>query len=181
MLDVSKDDIEHYAHQQKLEWVQDESNTDERFTRNFLRQSVIPIIKDRFPKMEVNIVSSARRIETDYAMLSQFANSQLEAWCNEFGGLDLSFITSKLLDERLFWLRHFFQRKNISLPHAQLESIEDMFTGGDDKQPEFTCVHGRILRHQNSIYLLPLDQPVVLSLLIVGEAVKRPFDEICIL
>ena len=177
-LSVSKANIEAYAYQEKLEWIQDESNVDERFTRNFLRHSVMPLLKRRFPKMERNIASSAQRIETDYSMLSRFAYRQLEEWCNDFGGLKLSFIAEKTLDERLFWLRQFLQYNELSLPHAQLESIEQMLSGGEDRQPEFKLKNGRIMRHQDTIYLLPLDEVVKTASLTAGEALKRPFDEI---
>jgi tRNA(Ile)-lysidine synthase len=178
LLDVSKVSIESYANQEKLEWIQDDSNGDERFTRNFLRQRVVPILKKRFSKMEQNIASSAQRIDIDYFMLSQFAEHQLVTWCNEYGGLNLSFIRDKSLQERLFWLRHFLQAKNVSLPHIQLENIDNMLAGGKDRHPEFQLKNGRIMRHQNTMYLLPLDQSVKLGPLVSGEVLKRAFDEI---
>jgi len=52
------------------------------------------------------------------------------------------------------------------------------FASGKDKQPEFVFSTGRLMRHQNVIYLLPLDQVVVLAPLSSGEILKRPFDEI---
>ncbi|MBJ7538411.1 tRNA lysidine(34) synthetase TilS [Marinomonas sp. C1424] len=180
LLDVSKQQIEDYARQQQLDWIQDESNSDERFTRNFLRQSVVPILKPRFPKMEQNIASSAQRIATDYAMLFTFASQQLAEWTNASGGLDLACIADKALDERLFWLRYFLQGKGISLPHVQLESIVEMFAGGEDRQPEFVFATGRIMRHQNALYLLPAEQAVILAPLVSGEVLKRSFDEICL-
>jgi tRNA(Ile)-lysidine synthase len=177
-LDVSKADLEHYAKQQQLEWIHDESNVDERFTRNFLRHSIVPVLKERFPKLESNIASSAQRIKTDYAMLDQFARRQLEDWCDDFGGLDLSVLVRKARDERLFWFRQFLQIHNVSLPHSQLESIESMFSGGEDRHPEFRLLNGRLLRHRNSIYLLPLDREVVFSPLIENTLLKRSFDSI---
>lgn len=180
LLTASKNDIEDYARQHQLEWIHDESNTDEHFTRNFLRHSVVPILKERFPKMERNIVSSAQRIATDYVMLSLFAQQQLSAWCNDFGGLVLSNIADKPVEERLFWWRHFLQDKGVSLPQAQLESIDAMFFSAEDKQPEFEFSYGRIMRHQNAVYLLPPDEVVKLAALFSGETLLRPFDEICV-
>ncbi|NVK72849.1 MAG: tRNA lysidine(34) synthetase TilS [Oceanospirillaceae bacterium] len=179
-LTVSKQNIKDYAELHNLEWIQDESNMDERFTRNFLRRSVLPILKKRFPKMEHNIVSSAQRIATDYAMLSKFAQQQLESWCNEFGGLDLSYIVDKPFDERLFWWRHFLQANGVSLTQSQLENVEMMFSGADDKQPTFEFSHGRIMRHHNVVYLLPLDEPVKLASLVSGEVLQRPFDSLSV-
>jgi tRNA(Ile)-lysidine synthase len=180
LLAASKNDIEDYAQLHQLEWIHDESNIDEHFTRNFLRQSVVPGLKKRFPKMEQNILSSTRRIATDYTMLSRFAQQQLTAWCNEFGGLDLSYINDKPMDERLFWWRHLLQGKGVSLTQSQLESVEAMFSAAEDKQPEFEFPGGRIMRHQNAVYLLPPDNAVKLSVLVSGEMLQRPFDSICV-
>ncbi|WP_417561394.1 tRNA lysidine(34) synthetase TilS [Marinomonas sp.] len=176
LLSVSKQDIEGYAIQYKLDWIHDESNFDERFTRNFLRRRIVPALKERFPRMEQNMVSSADRIATDYAMLSQFAQQQLSVWCNPFGGLELSNILDKPLNERLFWWRHFLQTKNVSLTQSQLESVEVMFSGAEDKQPEFEFANGRIMRHQNSAYLLPPDDVVKFAVLVDDVTIFRSFD-----
>ncbi|ETI58402.1 tRNA lysidine(34) synthetase TilS [Marinomonas profundimaris] len=180
LLEVSKETIEGYAQRKQLKWIQDESNNDERFTRNFLRQRVMPVLKERFPKMEQSIASSAQRIATDYNMLATFANQQLTHWCNESGGFELSFIENKARDERLFWLRHFLQREHVSLSHAQLESVNSMFAGGEDRHPEFVFSNGRILRHQNAIYLLPLDKTPMLAPLVSGVMLKRAFDDVTV-
>ncbi|NLQ18196.1 tRNA lysidine(34) synthetase TilS [Marinomonas sp. M1K-6] len=176
LLMASKADIEVYAKQHQLVWIEDESNHDERFSRNFLRHRVVPVLTARFPAMERNIVSSSQRMATDYAMLSQFAQQQLAVWCNAFGGLDLSYIANKPVDERLFWWRHFLQANGVSLTQAQLESVEAMFSAAQDKQPEFVFSHGRIMRHQNAIYLLPPDEGVILATLMSGVRVTRSFD-----
>lgn len=177
-LKVSKEDIETYAYQHQLAHINDESNEDERFTRNFLRQSVVPILKERFPKMEQNITSSAERIATDYEMLSKFAYRQLAAWSNEFGGLDLSCIADKPFEERVFWWRYFLQDNDVSLSQSQLESVEAMFSSAEDKQPQFEFPFGRIRRHQNAVYVLPLDKKIKLAELHSGDIFERSFDHI---
>lgn len=180
LLTASKDDILRYAHHQQLEWVDDESNLDEAFTRNFLRQSVVPVLKRRFAQMERNIASSAQRVAVDYLMLSQFANQQLTQWCDAFGGLKLSYLADKNLDERLFWWRYFLDSHGVSLPHAQLESIEAMFSSAEDKQPACILTNLRLQRHQNTVYVLPIEQEVAVGVLTVGESMVRPFDEVCV-
>jgi tRNA(Ile)-lysidine synthase len=181
LLSVPKNAIEDYAQRHQLVWIQDESNLDERFTRNFLRQRVIPILQERFPKMEQSIVSSSQRIATDYAMLSQFAEQQLVAWCNAFGGLDLSYLISKSTDERLFWWRYFLLGKGVSLPQAQLDNVDAMFFSHEDKQPAFIFPFGRLMRHQNVVYLLPEEEEVTVSPLLSGVPLLRPFDEVCVI
>lgn len=180
LLGLSKADIEHYAHQQKLEWIQDESNDDMRFTRNFLRNQVLPVLSSRFPHLEKSIASTAQRIATDYAMLEQFSAQQLDVWCNESGGFPLSYLNDKPLDERLFWLRQFLQTKHISLPQSQLESVNAMMLGAEDKQPELDSLRGRICRHKNVMYVLPSDQPAKIGHLKDGEVFERAFDSLVV-
>lgn len=175
-LTASKKHIEDYAQQHGLVWIHDESNIDERFTRNFLRQSVVPVLQERFSNLEQSITSCTQRIAMDYAMLDQFAQQQLAVWCNEFGGLNLSYLSKKTTDERLFWWRYFLLGHAVSLTQSQLESVDMMFSSAEDKQPEFTFLHGRIMRHQNAVYLLPIDEEVKLARLVSDEILIRPFD-----
>ncbi|MFT2097084.1 tRNA lysidine(34) synthetase TilS [Marinomonas sp. 2405UD66-6] len=175
-LSLSKVDIEHYAKHHELQWIVDESNVDESFSRNFIRHSLVPKAQQRFPNMESNIVSTAKRVETDYAILSRFAQRQLALWCNEFGGLALHDIADLPTEERQFWLREFLARSDISVPHAQLKNLDATFFSAEDKQPEMQLAKHRLLRHQNRLYLLPLDQTVVLGKLQEGQKLVRAFD-----
>ena len=49
LLDTPRAAIVAYARHHGLEWIEDESNTDEALTRNFVRRSVGPILEQRFP------------------------------------------------------------------------------------------------------------------------------------
>ncbi|HEY6822099.1 MAG TPA: tRNA lysidine(34) synthetase TilS, partial [Burkholderiales bacterium] len=60
LLDVPRAAILAYARAQGLEWVEDESNTDESLTRNFLRRSVGPLLASRFPRWQEALARAAR-------------------------------------------------------------------------------------------------------------------------
>ena len=49
LLDATRAEIEAYARQRRLEWVEDESNADERRPRNRLRRSVMPLLRELQP------------------------------------------------------------------------------------------------------------------------------------
>lgn len=177
-LGASKADIEAYAEMHKLQWIEDESNTDRQFTRNYLRYSVVPNLQQRFPSLESNITSTAQRLQTDYSMLAKFSNQQLSSWSDDFGGLELSHLAELPLDEKAFWIRQFLAKSDLSLPHAQLVSITNMFFGDRDRQPEQALQNKRLLRHQGILYLLPQDHPVVFGSLTNGEWLSRSFDKV---
>ncbi|MFI8619813.1 tRNA lysidine(34) synthetase TilS [Marinomonas sp. NPDC078689] len=169
-----------YAKEHGLYWVEDESNDDERFTRNFIRHRILPTLEIRFPKMEQSIGLTAQRVATDYSMLAEFSAKQLVDWCDAFGGLILQHLTAMPEEKRLFWLRHFLQEKRVSLTHTQLESVAAMVFGEDHKQPEFCFASGRIMRHQGVVYVLPKERPVQLGELISGVPLTRDFDQLLV-
>lgn len=52
LLGCSRDELEAYAKAEDLVWVEDESNQDTAFDRNFLRKDVLPLLKQRWPGFE---------------------------------------------------------------------------------------------------------------------------------
>ncbi|PVF11150.1 tRNA lysidine(34) synthetase TilS, partial [Yersinia pestis] len=49
LLAFSREILENYAQAQQLQWIEDDSNQDDRFDRNFLRLNVLPILNQRWP------------------------------------------------------------------------------------------------------------------------------------
>ena len=54
LLDVDRAELKHYAEQQGLDWIEDESNALEDFDRNYLRQKVMPLLHSRWPGYRKN-------------------------------------------------------------------------------------------------------------------------------
>ena len=52
ILNSTREEIDEYVLANNFEYVVDESNSSEEYSRNFLRLNVIPKIKERFPEME---------------------------------------------------------------------------------------------------------------------------------
>ncbi len=49
LLGVSRDDLRDWAERQRLQWLEDPSNLDTRFDRNYLRLEVLPALRARWP------------------------------------------------------------------------------------------------------------------------------------
>ena len=60
LLELSRKKIQAYAREQRLEWIDDESNADESFTRNFVRRRLGPLLEERFPRWRENLARAAR-------------------------------------------------------------------------------------------------------------------------
>ncbi len=86
LLNATRRDIERYAQQQQLQWVEDESNTDTRFDRNFLRQNVLPVLSQRWPSFAQAASRSARLCAKQEQLLKELLLPELEASLTEFQG-----------------------------------------------------------------------------------------------
>ncbi len=79
LLNVSRADITATARERGLTWIEDESNSDTVFTRNFLRHEIVPLLAARFPHYRASLARAARHASEADAMLEALAKIDL-AW-----------------------------------------------------------------------------------------------------
>lgn len=79
LLAVSRDAIRDYAATRRLRWVEDESNDDPRFARNFLRSEVLPALERRFPGCRSALARAADRLREADGLLQTLAHDDLQA------------------------------------------------------------------------------------------------------
>jgi tRNA(Ile)-lysidine synthase len=73
LLDCARADIEAYAGETGLSWVDDESNTDTSLTRNFLRHEALVALNQRFPAAETSLAQAARHFGEAAGLLDDLA------------------------------------------------------------------------------------------------------------
>lgn len=77
LLDVARTDIEGYARLHGLKWIEDESNSDIRYKRNFLRHQIIPEFSAGFPGYRVAVARSIANLAEASALLDIMADEDL--------------------------------------------------------------------------------------------------------
>ena len=77
LLSYSRSELEKYAHDHHLKWIEDDSNADTKFNRNYLRHAIFPILKKRFPKVMENFSRSARLMAEQEKVISEIAKADL--------------------------------------------------------------------------------------------------------
>jgi len=78
LLNASRMDIEKYAKQQKLKWIEDESNQNIDFDRNFVRSKVLPKLKNRFNHIIKVISRSSSHLSEAQNLLDDLAKLDLK-------------------------------------------------------------------------------------------------------
>lgn len=77
LLDVSRAELARYATEHGLNWIEDPSNQDRRFSRNYLRHQVFPALTERWPQATANMARSARHLREAQGLLDELAHIDL--------------------------------------------------------------------------------------------------------
>lgn len=78
LLNQSRSEIESYAKQHKLKWIEDESNQNTDFDRNFIRSKVLPILKNKFNHIIKVISRSSAHLAEAQNLLDDLAKLDLK-------------------------------------------------------------------------------------------------------
>ena len=77
LLGFARADLEAYAQQYGLRWVEDDSNADTCFDRNFLRHQVMPQLAQRWPRYRGNFTRNAQVAKDAQQSLDYFLEREL--------------------------------------------------------------------------------------------------------
>lgn len=86
-LNLSKASLEQAMYQKSLTWIEDESNQDRRFERNFIRHEVLPLLESRRPSVLQDLQNAARRSAEYVEFIRQ--------WCAQNQSVFLSKVYAK--------------------------------------------------------------------------------------
>lgn len=132
LLAIRRDDIESHARARGLAWVDDDSNADSRFDRNFLRNEVLPLLRSRFPGYRETLVRASRNLADDLVLAADLA-------ALDMGGTDCATVSVELLrrlsDPRaLNVLRQLFSRRNLPMPQRTM--LEEALRQSREARPD---------------------------------------------
>lgn len=77
LLDVPRSQLEAYARDQGLSWIEDPSNTQTDFSRNYLRHEVFPVLTGRWPQAAASMARSAAHCAEAQGLLDELAQQDL--------------------------------------------------------------------------------------------------------
>lgn len=123
LLDISRAELLDYARQHSLQWVEDESNADDTYPRNFLRHRVLPLLEERFPACRATLARSARHFAEADTLLDALAEQDAQG---AFDGATLDAARLAELDAMraknlLRWFLH--QRGALMPENSRLEEM----------------------------------------------------------
>ncbi|MFA7242352.1 MAG: tRNA lysidine(34) synthetase TilS [Sulfuricellaceae bacterium] len=117
MLDVPRGVIVAYAGKHGLSWVEDESNRDVAFDRNFLRRDLLPVLEQRFPAYRETFARSARHFAEAAGLLDDLAALDADGAIHE-NRLDVAALRRLSPARARNLLRYYLDGQRMPMPSA---------------------------------------------------------------
>ena len=179
LLGISRAELEQYAKQHQLAWVEDESNLNQQFDRNFIRHTILPAWQLQYPAIKQSLARSATHLAEANALLDILAAQDAEACIKQQQAITqlflppLQILTQSRIHNVLRW---WLAQNHIRMPStSQLEQIGlQLFEAKSDAAIKIKVVAD----HENSSKELTLRRYQDSAYLVTNAVANVQFDMI---
>jgi len=154
LLDLSREQIESLAAQLQLQWIEDDSNDQTLFDRNYLRHTVLPLLEARWPTYRHRVHHLIGLIEPPQSAVAFDLDRELQHRLSHDNGLKLvqldALAPAQLLSLLHAWLLAIGQQVPST---TRLQEIVAAVIGAQaDAMPEVRLGQGTVRRHGLALY-----------------------------
>jgi tRNA(Ile)-lysidine synthase len=156
LLGVPESDIRDYAESREVSWIDDPSNVDTRFDRNFLRREIMPKLASRWPAVSNRLRRSAELVGEASELLNDLADIDLEA-CGGRNCLDIDVLINLSQPRQRNLLRRAVRLCGLPPPPATrlYQAINELIPARTDAQPLVSWPGGEMRRYRDHLYIMP--------------------------
>ena len=155
LLHYSRREILDYAAAYDLRWIEDESNADDSYPRNFLRHRVLPLLEERFPAYRNTLARSAQHFAEAGVLLDDLARLDA-AQAIHADTLAVAALQALSLPRAKNLLRYFLHSSGAPMPQTvQLDDMLQQLCCA--RQDAAVCIaYGdwQVRRYQGRVYVL---------------------------
>lgn len=155
LLDATREEILAYAKGRDLKWVEDESNQDVAFQRNFLRHEVLPVIARRFPAYRATLARAAGHLAEAAQLLDELAAADAAGHL-ERGSLAVAALRRLAPARGRNLLRYFLALQGVMMPSAERlqEALRQAVTAKQDARVRVELGAFTLRRHAGRLHLV---------------------------
>lgn len=154
LLNFTREQLYSYAQHQELSWVDDESNRDLRFKRNFLRQQVIPLLQQKWPALINNLAQTASHCAEAQSNLTDLAFMDYGDLKTHSNRLFLPALRNLSRARQINVLRVWFKNNALRFPSvAVVGQLLQLIQARVDAKPCVKWADYIIRRHADHLYL----------------------------
>lgn len=155
LLEVSRAELSQWLQARGGRWVEDDSNLDERFDRNYLRHRIVPLLQARWPAASKTAARSAAHLGEARELLQALAEIDA-AQVIEDGVVQIAALQALDVARQRNLLRHWIASQGLTMPDAvHLERIRvELPAARVDAQPIVRWEGGEVRRFRQRLHAL---------------------------
>lgn len=163
LLGCRRGELEQYAQQNRQVWVEDPTNRDLRFSRNYLRHEVVPRLVSHWPQATASLARAAEHMAETQTLLDELAQQDLAAMVDEpnpwawlgLPQLPLAALRSLSEARQRNLLRHWLSSWTALPDTAHWAGWQTLRDAAPEATPEWRLAQGILVRAEGWIWFLP--------------------------
>ena len=151
LLAFSRQELAGYAQQWRLSFVEDESNEDSGYLRNWMRNQALPQWQQWIPNFERQICANIRLLQEDLQLLDELVESEYQRISPDgIFSISLWRQCTPLLRRRLLW--YFLRKQTESLPsyHSIADFARVLETA---EQAQLSLPNGELVAYRDQLFI----------------------------
>ncbi len=173
LLFARRTEIEQYLQEHQLPFVEDSSNALDKYDRNFIRNRLLPLVREHFPQAEENMLQSIQRF-TEAEQVYSESIAQKKSKLLEKNGQEWHIPVRKLLKQKPLPTLVYELLKPFAFTPAQTGEAVKLLHAPTGKQ--LVSPTHRLIKNRNWLVIAPVEQPAA-SLYIINAAGERTVTE----
>lgn len=157
LLDVSQEAINNYARLHHLHWIEDPSNKDVRFDRNYLRNELMPLLEQRWPSLDKTVSRVAKHCAEAEQILSQSAQNYMSVMYDaQTKSLSISDLLNHTKPVQQLILREWLSLLGVRMPSLKsMHTIQETLLLAHEQANPVVCYEGyQLRRYRQRLYLV---------------------------
>jgi tRNA(Ile)-lysidine synthase len=148
LLNETRENIERYASKHRLQWVEDPTNMETQFARNFLRAKVLPVIRQQWQGVDGSIARSANHMAEAARLLAGLGRADYERVADG-DGVNVAALRALPVARRRNALRAYVGKFSVDAPSTakMTEIAGSLLAARPDAQPEVAW-SGAVMRRR---------------------------------
>ena len=162
MLGIERKEIMAYAKQRGLKWIEDPSNSDHKFSRNYLRNDILPQLRSRFPAFDRSILNAVQNLTEVGELITELAVQDIDVLTSSCGGLEIDGLSQLSQPRAINIFRELFRRRGAVAPGRSwmIEALRQCTGAKRSASVSVDTKHVSIRRYRNHCYVLNKDRSI---------------------
>ncbi len=168
LLGVTRKDILEVARANSLRWIEDESNSDDNYDRNYIRSSILPLIQARWPSSPFVMYRATKNFQRGQKLLEEIGKNDFSELHEEalncrflnYGRINICHLNAISVERSENLLRYWVQKAGFKVPSASqlTELLRQLKISCRMNQ---ACLRSGTLefrRYRQHLYLVPVQE-----------------------